>query len=197
MEVIYNKILTAIFPCLCAVGLYSTLDYPTANKAPEVTSVDSSDGGVGDSISQSTILSANLMGQHIPEKVQKPKSIPVTRLNLTLSGVFAGQTKDAGAALIADTQRRSAMYQVGERLPSGAMLAEVYADHVVLDRYGNLEKLYLPNSQKSVVSNMQDLHGERGVSDSSQEGAASGTVANPVGEQSLKNRLQALRQRHQ
>ncbi len=93
------------------------------------------------------IVNAHLFGvvQSRPQIVQ-PASVPETRLNLTLRGVLAAPGEQA-IALIASGSGPESVYQVGDRLPGGAVLKEVLPDRVVLERNGQLETLKLPRAK--------------------------------------------------
>ena len=76
--------------------------------------------------------------------IQQPAVMPKTKLNLTLSGVFAQEDERKGMAIIAERGRKEKNYVVGDSVPGGAFLEAVYDDRVVLKRGGRLETLALP-----------------------------------------------------
>ncbi len=80
-----------------------------------------------------------------------PVKIPETRLNLVLKGIFAVDDPNDGGAIIADGRGQEGFYRVGARIPGGAVLSRISADHVVLSRNGNLETLRLPSDSDSGV----------------------------------------------
>ena len=95
-----------------------------------------------------TINNYHLFGKYEPEKVVvapvKPAVVPETRLNLKLRGVFASKDNNAARAIIADSRGDEDSYRIGSELPGGAILNEIYADHVILEHKGRLETLRLP-----------------------------------------------------
>ena len=76
-----------------------------------------------------------------------PLDAPETRLRLTLKGVFASDGKSDGWAIIADPKGKEDSYSIGDPLPGGAKLAEIYPDRIILDRNGRFETLKLPKMQ--------------------------------------------------
>lgn len=73
-----------------------------------------------------------------------------TSLSLVLVGVFAADDDGLSSALIARSGRPAKRYQVGDRLPGNAKLAEVYWDRVVITRGGARELVRFPKVQAIV-----------------------------------------------
>lgn len=73
-----------------------------------------------------------------------PVDAPETRLKLTLRGVFSSEDKAQARAIIADPRGKEAHYKVGDPLPGGAKLADIYPDRIILERNGRFETLRLP-----------------------------------------------------
>jgi len=78
-----------------------------------------------------------------------PVDAPDTRLNLTLSGVFASPDKQEARAIIGDPRGREQSYKVGDSLPGGVKLSEIHEDRVILQRNGGYETLRLPRDQNN------------------------------------------------
>lgn len=70
--------------------------------------------------------------------------LPETQLNLTLRGVVASDVAGESGAIIGTPDGLERFYGINDELPGGAMLTEVFADRVVLERNGRLETLRLP-----------------------------------------------------
>lgn len=89
----------------------------------------------------------HLFGQTIQPSAapERREVMPETKLNLTLRGVIAAEDPADSGAIIAAANREERYYPIDAELPGGAVLKEVYADHVVLLR-GNerYETLPLP-----------------------------------------------------
>ena len=69
------------------------------------------------------------------------KNLPKTNLKLTLTGVSASPVTEHASALIQGPNKETLNYKVNDELPGGAILREVFADRVVLERSGRLENL--------------------------------------------------------
>jgi general secretion pathway protein C len=104
---------------------------------------------------RSTVNERELASWHLfgevqkSQPVQKPKPVeaPETRLQLTLSGLFASDDPQEARAIIGDPGGQEQSYAVGDPLPGGATLSEIYADRIILKRGGGFETLRLPRDQ--------------------------------------------------
>ncbi|WP_237056234.1 type II secretion system protein N [Microbulbifer sediminum] len=72
-------------------------------------------------------------------------NIPITQLNLVLSGVLDSSRKERASALVAERGKPAERVYVGDALPGGAKLHSVAVDHIVLQRGGQMEKLTYPD----------------------------------------------------
>lgn len=79
-------------------------------------------------------------------KADALEKIPTTKLKLTLTGVSADEEQKLGSALIEDPKRDTERYVIGDELPGGAKLHEVYQDRIILSRGGKLETLFFPET---------------------------------------------------
>ncbi|MCJ7421069.1 type II secretion system protein N [Sphingomicrobium astaxanthinifaciens] len=70
----------------------------------------------------------------------------VTDLDLELFGTLLNRGAGTGSAIIAGDDGEQQSYAVGDEVSPGVRLAEVAFDHVVLDRGGVRERLYLDGS---------------------------------------------------
>lgn len=77
-------------------------------------------------------------------KLKAPIDAPDTRLNLKLHGVIATADERKAGALIAEGSGAEKHYKLNDALPGGAVLKEVHADRVLLQRNGRFETLRLP-----------------------------------------------------
>jgi general secretion pathway protein C len=94
------------------------------------------------SFSLQPLLAAHLFGQANEELTgQRLDNLPVSNLNLVLSGVIASDT--GGYALISVNGQAQEPYAVGQSVKDGAVLQAVYPDRVVIRRNGALESLLL------------------------------------------------------
>jgi general secretion pathway protein C len=91
------------------------------------------------------LLAAHLFGQASEDLAgQRLDSLPVSSLNLVLTGVIAADT--GGYALISVNGQAQEPYAVGQSVKDGALLQAVYPDRVVIRRNGALESLLLEDT---------------------------------------------------
>ena len=90
-------------------------------------------------------------GEEKPVKVVAADA-PETRLKLTLRGLFASDDSAGGRAIIGDPKGKEESYAVGDPVPGGAKLSEIYPDRVILERNGRYETLRLPKDRSSASS---------------------------------------------
>lgn len=97
------------------------------------------------------IANAHLLGfaQVAPPPGQDGKTAPPSSLPLTLTGIMAGDDPKYGLAILGQSAQSTKVYAVGDNVPGGAKLHEVYDDRVVIDRGGHLETLVLPRQAAS------------------------------------------------
>lgn len=73
-------------------------------------------------------------------------NIPITQLNLVLSGVLSSSMNDHASALVAERGKPAERIFVGQKLPGGAEVYSVEVDHIILRRNGQMEKLTYPDA---------------------------------------------------
>ncbi|GMG88244.1 type II secretion system protein N [Biformimicrobium ophioploci] len=102
--------------------------------------------------SNSNLPRTSFFGTAKVEQSKKPKvpapvaeDLPVTRLNLVLSGVLSHTQADRASALIAEKGKAAKRYFVGDAIPGGVQLHSVDVNHVVLQRADRLERLNYPD----------------------------------------------------
>ena len=86
-----------------------------------------------------------------PGNVTDSSSLPVTALPFTLHGVRADSATGRGSAIIASGDGQQQVYAVGEAVADGVTLAAIAGDHVVLDRGGTRETLWLDGAAETPV----------------------------------------------
>ena len=159
--------LAALLAMVLAVA-WAAADATWTLLAPELALPDAAPAGpvaaAGPRDDGAAIGAAGILGR--PEPTRAPRRVPVTRLDLELTGVY--DTAGAGGyAFIREQGRDQVLYRSGAALAGGGSLREVWPDHVVLEVGGRLESLHLE-------------------ADEAREAAAAGPVA---------DRLTALRSR--
>ncbi len=102
-----------------------------------------------------------------PAAVGTAESLPVTALPFSLHGVRADSATGRGSAILATGDGQQQVYAVGDTLTDGVKLAAIAADHVILDRGGTRETLWL------------DTGGTEGVQRFDPAMAAAGQAAPP------------------
>ena len=83
---------------------------------------------------------------------QGPASATVTALGLTLFGVNINEATGSGSAIIAGEDGVQTSYAVGDEIAPGVKLVGVAFDHVLLDRGGARESLFLDQSGEAPVA---------------------------------------------
>ena len=94
---------------------------------------------------QASIDQLNLFGaskQELAEK--KAASTKITKLRLTLKGIFAISDPKQGAVQIQNDEHQESNFTVGQSVFGKATLYEIYPDRVILYRNGQYETLMLP-----------------------------------------------------
>ena len=134
---------TVIVAQLAADGLTlsRTLRHSRPDQSPAVPASDVFHRGVN----VAGVINAHLFGYQPPAPSAATTAAPTT-LSLVLSGTVATDDPARGAAVLGQTTAASKVYFAGQAVPGGAQLHAVYRDHVLLDRNGVLEALYLPHS---------------------------------------------------
>lgn len=84
-----------------------------------------------------------------PSAKRQEVAAPETPLNLSLKGVFVHSEAQRAFAIISAPGAADKPYRVGDGLPGGAKLSEIYADHVLLDRNRRFETLRLPQGKST------------------------------------------------
>ncbi len=117
----------------------------------------------------SRLRDTDLFADRRADAVAEPadrSGVQETQLNLTLRGIRRGATPDTGGAIIQTPDNRQRFFGAGRTIIDGVTLEEVHVDHVLIDRRGVIESLYLRDeeggaanavSRRSVASPGQSL----------------------------------------
>jgi general secretion pathway protein C len=147
---------------------------PQTQNASTAVSVSSKSGGkvsAGNSqLNLAKIKQLNLFGDLSAEPVEEEvvTDAPVTRLNLTLTGVVTSSLQDQGAAIIENSGKQET-YGLGEKITNtNATLKEVYRDRVIIKNGLASETLMLdgldyskPKAQTSNDYQVEDIPDDR------------------------------------
>jgi general secretion pathway protein C len=90
-------------------------------------------------------------GEEKPAPTSAAVEAPDTSLKLTLRGVFASDEAGKARAIVGDPGGKEDHYAIGDPLPGGAKLSEIYPDRIILERNGRYETLRLPKERTSAV----------------------------------------------
>lgn len=108
-----------------------------------------------DRLNLTDIKRLNLFGNYNAEPIAEKEvtDAPVTRLNLTLTGVVASSVKEQGAAII-ENRNQQQTYGIGEKIEgTNALLKQVYADRVIIKNGPASETLMLDGVDYNKSSN--------------------------------------------
>jgi len=106
--------------------------------------VGSSDSGANFQQQASAISRAFLFGKVVvEERVEVVVDAPQTQLNYKLRGVYFSPDESLSSAIVETRPNDSRHYLLGDELADKITLAQIEADHILIDRYGKLERLDL------------------------------------------------------
>ncbi len=89
------------------------------------------------------ISAAFLFGKVEPKVVEVVTEAPVTTLNYKLRGIFYAEDDGESSAIVEIKANDSQYYLVNDELADNILLASIERDHILIDRYGKLERLDL------------------------------------------------------
>jgi general secretion pathway protein C len=93
------------------------------------------------------ITSARLFGEApIEARPQDTQNAQQTSLPLVLVGIIAAEDPQDGLAILGENAAGAKVYAVGDNVPGGAKLHQVFSDKVIIDRNGIFESLMLPRT---------------------------------------------------
>ena len=118
-------------------------------------------------------------------------NIPITQLNLVLSGVLSSSVNDHASALIAERGKPAERVFVGQTLPGGAEVYSVEVDHIILRRNGQMEKLTYPDAEGRPTVPKQYANYAR---QAAKVISANGGADRADKQQSIRERLEQLRE---
>jgi general secretion pathway protein C len=194
LPVVANVVLVVLLANSLATLTWKFVPLPETAEAPArevaVAAVAANSGSKENSYIELTRM--NLFGEkqrqtakRAPVVEKRPEVAPDTTLRLTLKGVFSSSDMGIAFAIIADASRKEETYRVGDKVPGGAVLKEVYASHVILFRNNRHETLRLPESKgKKAARNARtsSRDSNRRSSRSSRATLPSGNVTQVTGE---------------
>ncbi len=87
--------------------------------------------------------------EEVEEVVVEVEEAPVTQLNYKLRGIYYSPDDIESSAIIEVKPNKSQLYRLDEELDTKITLAKIEQDHVLLSRYGKLERLNLQKREPS------------------------------------------------
>lgn len=122
----------------------------------------------------------------------------VTSLQLTLFGIRMNEASGLGSAILSGPDGVQENYVVGQEIMSGVTLNSVAFDHVIINRGGVLESLYLdqsvpaqtvgtddPEATTTLAAGGNEIPGIASLAPRNDQGKVTGIVLSPLGDGSL------------
>ncbi len=102
-----------------------------------------------------TLFGSATRQEIIPDQ-DTSEDIPETTLNLILKGIINARPKQRALAIISkkDKKAEEEIYAVGDEIPGGALVREIFVDRVILLRSGKLETLLIEESEKQATASV-------------------------------------------
>lgn len=96
------------------------------------------------------IASAFLFGKVVVEKpVEVVTEAPSTTLKYKLRGIYFAEPSEESSAIVEIKPNDSQYYRIDDELADKIFLASIERDHIIIDRYGKLERLDLEKKASS------------------------------------------------
>ena len=85
--------------------------------------------------------------------LQIVEEAPETKLNYKLRGIYFSKESTLSSAIVEVKPNKSLYFRIGDELDDKITVSTISSDHIIIDRYGKLERL---NLQKPTVSAARD-----------------------------------------
>ncbi len=108
------------------------------------------------------IVATHLFGQQVVEQVVKTtvEQAPETKLNYKLRGIYFSRVDKLSSAIVEVKPNNSQHYYIDDELAENITVSAIARDHILINRYGKIERL---NLQKPVVSKSGNAVVSRGL----------------------------------
>ena len=123
----------------------------------QTTLISQSQGGLVEQDQQSNLAKADGIGRTYlfgkanvdTAPVQVVEEAPETKLNYKLRGIYYSEESTISSAIVEIQPNKSQYYRIGDELADKISVSAISSDHIIIDRYGKLERLNLqkPNKQ--------------------------------------------------
>ncbi len=109
------------------------------------------------------IASAHLFGQKVVEQIvtEVVEQAPETKLNYKLRGIYFSVELALSSAIVEVKPNKSQHYYIDDELAENITVSSIARDHILINRYGKIERL---NLQKPAVSVSGKAVASRGLS---------------------------------
>lgn len=145
MQPLIPKLLTGFFCILIVLelmsGLFSQVIEMELDATVEVSPPKNLEKLLLDPIWQTT----SLFGQYIPKDTQE-LHLKRAKTPERLVGIIAGSSEDDSVVILQLPNKEQKVYHVGDRLTGGAVIQRIQKDTVYVLNHGELEYLFLPES---------------------------------------------------
>jgi general secretion pathway protein C len=152
------ELVCAVLAVGIGVQLASLIADVGGSRAPEAARTDApglSPPGTPGTPGRQRVDLATIVGAHLFGEAAAPATLgpaPPSSLPLSLAGVIAVDDPATGYAIVGESPASAKLHAVGAELPGGALLRAVYADHVLVEHDGRLERLDLPRRLLALVA---------------------------------------------
>ncbi|MDT8451197.1 MAG: type II secretion system protein GspC [Gammaproteobacteria bacterium] len=155
LPVVINFLLIIACAQLLSQGIWMLLAEPESEFFAATPSANSGTDKNADNAQKSqqqafrSLTSAHLFGvaQNQGPQMSAEKA-PDTKLNLVLRGILtAGETQMASAIIARGANGQEEIYGIDDKMPGGITLREIHAQHVIIERQGQLETLRMEKDE--------------------------------------------------
>ncbi len=124
-------------------------------------------------------------------KIQREEAPEVTKLNLSLIGVYSAQPMDRALAIVSANGKPEEVFRIGDTITGRAKLLEVLANEIVIDNGGKKEIVKLPEKFASTgpTTGMENLPGATQPTQVSQNGNNGAPLELPESPREIRDML--------
>ncbi len=155
LPVVINFLLIIACAQLLSQGIWMLLAEPESEFSAVTSSVNSGinkNTGNNQKTQQEafrSLTSAHLFGAAQTQSTRtSAEKVPDTKLNLVLRGILtASETQMASAIIARGANGQEEIYGINDKMPGGITLREIHAQHVIIERQGQLETLRMEKDE--------------------------------------------------
>ncbi len=124
---------------------YASLFFSYQQSSPSVEMGGGSPEGSAKRESFSALLNTSLFGVYVPNDLNED-SVKKSMLDVTLVGILLADKIEESQVIIRSSSGEEKTYNLGDKIPGGAVIKRIMAGAVLVERNGNLESLSLPKN---------------------------------------------------